>query len=144
MLPNKYILTQRHNLKTLIVEPMPRKPNASRSSDPEVLRLTQVVMNHHITIDKCSARVRHLPNMSQLYDDAVERYTNNPMYRLAAGDEQVRKEFYASVDEICKTDPSTPEEYVFCTPSINGCTDNKPVKAASRSYSPRRLPFRSC
>ena len=87
-------------------------------------------MDYYLTIENCSARVRNLPNPTKLYDDAFEKYMKNPMYRPPAGDEQARRTFFASVGEICKTKPSTPEEYVY---NLNSWLHEllKPVKVAS-------------
>ena len=66
---------------TPIVEPMLLNTKKSKSSNPEVLRLTQVMVDYYVTIENCSARIRNLPNPVKLYDDALEKYMKNPMYR---------------------------------------------------------------
>jgi hypothetical protein len=91
---------------------MPRKKE-SKSSNPEVARLIQVMTDHYVLIEKCSARIRHLPNSKQLYDDTMKKYMKNPLYRPPVNDEQARAKFFSSVDDLCKIEPNTPEKYVF-------------------------------
>ena len=91
---------------------MPPTTKKAKSSNPEVLRLTQVMRDYYVLIENCSARIRYLPDPYRLYEDALEKYMKNPSY-VPAKDEQARKKFFSSVDEICKTEPSTPEEYVL-------------------------------
>jgi hypothetical protein len=88
---------------------MPPKTKKSKSSNPEVLRLDDGLLHPRREL------LRTRPILARPRK-AVRRCTQepvkNPLY-APAKDEQARKKFFSSVDGICKTAPSTPEEYVL-------------------------------
>jgi hypothetical protein len=90
----------------------PTKKSKSKPQNPKVLHLIQVMTDYYVLAETCSARIRNLPNMAQLYDDALEKWKKMALYRPPAKDEEARAKFFSAVDKLCKTEPNTPEKYV--------------------------------
>jgi len=81
----------------------------------EVQRLTQAMTEYYVLSETCSAQVRNLSNGAILYEQAVKKWEKEGLCRPPPGDRQKRAELFAAVDEICKIQPRSPEEYApFC------------------------------
>ncbi|KAM6496649.1 hypothetical protein JOM56_007122, partial [Amanita muscaria] len=89
---------------------MPPRCTRIKSTNPEALRLTEAMTKYYILIETCSQCVRTLPNKSQLYKEAVEKWQRrSEFYRPSRGDEAARGRFFSAVDEACKTESRAPE-----------------------------------
>ncbi|KAF8350199.1 hypothetical protein F5887DRAFT_944253, partial [Amanita rubescens] len=81
-----------------------------KSTNPEVLRLTEALTKYYILIETCSQCVRILPNKSQLYKEAVGKWRRrSEFYRPSRGDEAARERFFSAVDKACETESRAPE-----------------------------------
>ena len=81
------------------------------SANPEVHRLTEAMTKYYFLFETCSQRVRILPDKSQQYKVAVEKWKyRSEFYRPSRDDETARAKFYSAVDEVCKIESRTPEE----------------------------------
>ena len=89
------------------------KTKKSKRSNPEVLRLTQVMMDYYVLIENCSARIRYFPDLYKILRGCTREVHEKPPLWTRQGRAGKKEVFFSSVDEICKTEPSTPEEYVL-------------------------------
>lgn len=111
---------------------MPPCRTRVKSTNPEALRLTEAMTKYYILIETCSQCVRTLPNKSQLYKEAVEKWQRRSEYRPSRGNEAARGRFFSAVDEACKTESRAPENcylIIFaCSAAIQVVVDQDLVK----------------
>ncbi|KAF8340894.1 hypothetical protein F5887DRAFT_978305 [Amanita rubescens] len=103
------------------------------STNPEALRLTEAMTMYYILFETCSQCVRTLPNKSQLYKEAAEKWqSRSEFYRPSRGDEAARAKFFSAVDKACKTESRAPENcylIIFaCSAAIQIIIDQDLVK----------------
>jgi hypothetical protein len=84
------------------------KQSSPLQSSPKVMQLTEAMTLYYVAFEKCSARVRNLPNREQLYEMAVENWKKEP-FRRPKNEEEIDK-LFLDLDEICKMEPQQPEE----------------------------------
>ena len=91
--------------------PMPAHRTQLGYANPEVRRLTEAMTKYYVLFETCSQRVRILPNKSQHYKVAVEKWKRRlEFYRPSRGDETARAKFFSAVDDVCNIESRTPEE----------------------------------
>ncbi|KIL59538.1 hypothetical protein M378DRAFT_169202 [Amanita muscaria Koide BX008] len=97
---------------------MPPRCTRVKSTNSEVLRLTEALTKYYILIETCSQCVRSsLPNKSQLYKEAVGKWRRrSEFYRPSRGDEAARARFFSAVDNACETESRAPEKCVLNSP----------------------------
>ena len=97
---------------------MPPRRKKVKSTNPEVLRLTEAMTKYYFLLDTCSQCIRGLPNRSQIYKEAVENWQHrSEFYRPRRGDESDKARFFSAVDEVCKIESRSPEKCVL-NPSL--------------------------
>ena len=84
---------------------------STMSTNPEVLRFTAAMTNYYVLFETCCQCVRTLPNMSQLYKEAVEKWQHRsefywPSFR---GDKAALERFFSAVDKACQNESREPE-----------------------------------
>ncbi|KAI0257035.1 hypothetical protein BJV78DRAFT_1277632 [Lactifluus subvellereus] len=88
---------------------MPRY--SPKVSNPTVTRLTEVLTKYYFLTETCAQCVRPLPNKSQLYAEAVNKWkTRHECYRPRRGDETAKAAFLTAVDAVCDIQSRTPED----------------------------------
>ena len=109
-------------------------PHCTKSTNPEAQRLMEAMTNYHILFETCSQCVRTLPNRSQHYEEAVERWQHSSeFYRPSWADEAARARFFFAVDKACKTESGDPEKCVLISPY--GKRTSRPSISTPKQYS---------
>ena len=85
--------------------------NSSGGATTQVRRLTEAMTKYYFLFETCAQCVRILPNKSQHYKEAVEKWKyRSEFYRPSRSDETARAKFFSAVDEVCKIESRTPEK----------------------------------
>ena len=90
---------------------LPPRPYACTPHTTRICQLTDAMTKYYVLFETCSQRVRILPNKSQHYEVAVEKWKRRlEFYRPSRSDETARAKCFSAVDDVCNIESRTPEE----------------------------------
>lgn len=76
-----------------------------------VARLSLKVGEYMLLMEENMAKVRYLPNLTNIYDSALEDWEADGLVMPPPEDEAKRKAYFEFCDDICRCNPFFPHEY---------------------------------